>query len=288
MTEADFISALRGLATTGEARGLADDCAVSGRMVVTHDMMVAGVHFPDDADPADVAWKLVAANLSDLASKGAEPRGVLLGYMLGDSAWDARFVDGLAEALADMQVALWGGDTVRGAAGTQRSFGLTAIGEVVHLPVPSRSGARAGDALWVTGEIGAAMLGFEGAGAAKMARFSRPVPRITEGLALASLVSAMMDVSDGLLLDARRMAEASGVSIAIDSAAVPFPAGLAVDRRQAAMRWGDDYELLFTLPGDVAPPVTATRIGAVLARSDDPLLVDGLAPAADEALGYQH
>lgn len=288
MGEAGFIAALRQLATSTEARGLADDCAVSGRMVVTHDMMVAGVHFPADADPADVAWKLVAVNLSDLAAKGARPVGVLLGYMLGDEAWDARFLEGLAEALSGMEVALWGGDTVRGRSDGQRSFGLTAIGEAVRLPVPSRSGARAGDALWVTGEIGAAMLGFEGAGAAEIARFSRPVPRIAEGLALAPLVTAMMDVSDGLLLDASRMAEASGVSIAIDSAAVPFPAALPADRRDAAMRWGDDYELLFTLPAGTSPPVAATRIGEVMARGANPLLVDGAVPEPDRPLGYQH
>lgn len=288
MRESDFIARLRGLATTGEARGLADDCAVSGRMVLTHDMMVAGIHVPADADPADVAWKLVAVNLSDLAAKGARPAGVLLGYMLGDEAWDARFLEGLAEALSGMEVALWGGDTVRGHSDGQRSFGLTAIGEAAHLPVPSRSGARVGDALWLTGEIGAAMLGFEGAGAAEIARFSRPVPRIAEGLALAPLATAMMDVSDGLLLDASRMAAASGAGIAIDSAAVPFPASLPADRRDAAMRWGDDYELLFALPAGTSPPVAATRIGEVIDERAGLLLVDGVVPAPDDRLGYQH
>lgn len=288
MDEAGFITALRHLATAREARGLVDDCAVSGKMVVTHDMMVAGVHFREDADPADVAWKLVAANLSDLAAKGARPKGVLLGYMLGDATWDARFVAGLRDALQGMNVALWGGDTVRGATHGQRSFGLTAIGEAVHLPVPSRSGARPGDTLWVTGEIGAAMLGFEGNSAASIARFNRPVPRTTEGLALAPLVTAMMDVSDGLLLDAQRMAEASGVCIAIDSPAVPMPAAMPPDRRGDAMRWGDDYELLFTLPAGISPPVEATRIGTVEARGAAALLVDGAIPDNGKALGYQH
>lgn len=288
MGEAGFIAALRHLATAGEARGLADDCAVAGRMVVTHDMMVAGVHFPEDADPADVAWKLIAANLSDLAAKGARPGGVLLGYMLGDEAWDARFVEGLGTALHGMDVALWGGDTVRGSGDGQRSFGLTAIGEAVHLPVPSRSGARPGDALWVTGEIGAAMLGFENGDDAAMARFHRPVPRTAEGLALAPLVTAMMDVSDGLLLDARRMAEASGISVAIDTTAVPMPAAMPPDRRSDAMRWGDDYELLFTLPGGISPPVEATCIGQVTAKGAAPLLVDGTAPDESGGLGYQH
>ena len=98
----------------------------------------------------------------------------------------------------------------------------------------------------------------------------------------------MMDVSDGLLLDALRMAESSGKTIAINSAAVPVAAGLPDALRGDAMRWGDDYELLFTLPADTMPPVEATRIGTVLAQQRSPLLVDGLVPPDGQALGYQH
>src|SRR5688572_20004340 len=118
-------------------------------------MLVEGVHFLPTADWADVAWKLVATNLSDLAAKGAEPLGVLLGFMLG--AGSERFADGLAEALDHYGAPLLGGDTVAG--GPPRSFGLTAIGRARHSPVPSRSGAQPGDALWLTGHLGEAMLG---------------------------------------------------------------------------------------------------------------------------------
>lgn len=295
MTESDFIAALRAAARSPEARGLADDCAVLGDLVLTHDMMVAGTHFPLSADPADVAWKLVGVNLSDLAAKGARPLGVLLGHMLGEDAWDRRFAEALVAALDHHGAALWGGDTVRApAASATCAIGLTAIGRASHVPVPARSGARAGDALWLTGCIGAAMLGFEAdrdgdaAPAAALSRFRRPVPRIAEGIALARHVSAMMDVSDGLLLDALRMAEASGKTIAIDSAAVPLAGGLTDARRGDAMRWGDDYELLFTLPADTMPPVEATRIGSVLAQQRSPLLVDGKVPPGGQALGYQH
>jgi thiamine-monophosphate kinase len=104
--ESDFIGLLRSFATNPAARGLADDCAVleigAETLIVTHDMMAEGVHFLPDADPADVAWKLVAANLSDLAAKGAEPVGVLLGFTLGEGQWDKAFAEGLREVSPNM------------------------------------------------------------------------------------------------------------------------------------------------------------------------------------------
>ncbi len=276
------------------ARGLGDDAAVFGDLVLTHDMMVAGVHWPVDADPADVAWKLVGVNLSDLAAKGAVPLGVLLGFMLGDDAWDVAFAGALGDALSHYDTGLWGGDTVGApSSDTPRCIGLTAIGRASHMPVPSRGGTKASDALWVTGTIGDAMLGFEqgrGAGEAAWLRFCRPKPRLGEGRALAPLVTAMMDVSDGLLIDAQRMAAASGVTIDVISSAVPLPPAIAGDAEMAdrAMRWGDDYELLFTLPDGVRPPVAATRIGAVLPIGPAALLIDGQPADASRPLGFQH
>jgi thiamine-monophosphate kinase len=284
--EAAFIAAMRALASEPAARGLADDCAVielgDEALILTHDMMVEGAHTLPGQDPSDVAWKLVAVNLSDLAACGARPLGVLLGHMLGDS--DERFADGLADVLDHYGVPLLGGDTVSG--GPPRAWGLTAIGTATHRPVPSRSGALTGDGVWVTGELGAAMLGFEalrdGTGVESSA-YRRPLARLAEGEALAPLVTAMMDISDGLLLDASRLAAASGVTLALDSAAIPV---VAPDRRDEAMRWGDDYELLFTLPPTVEPPVSATWIGEVRERGQTSLLVDGDRPPAP--LGYQH
>jgi len=291
--ESAFVDALRLLATDPAARGLVDDAAVlelgvadgPQALVLTHDVMVEGVHFLSSQDPADVAWKLVACNLSDLAAKGARPLGVLLGHMLGVD--DERFLMGLAEVLARYDVPLLGGDTVSG--GPPRTLGLTAIGRAAHRPVPSRAGARIGDVLYVTGMLGAAMLGFEAlrdeTGADSTA-YRRPVPRIEEGVALAPLVTAMMDVSDGLLLDAWRLAEASFVSLAIQSAAVPI--ATPEDRRLAALTWGDDYELLFTLPASVMPPMAATRIGSVEPRGFAPLFLDGEPIVNEEGLGYRH
>jgi thiamine-monophosphate kinase len=290
MDEADFIGRISALATHAGARGLADDAAVlevgGETLVLTCDMVVEGVHTLPGADPADTAWKLVAVNLSDLAAKGAEPLGVLLGHMLGDE--DERFVEGLRDALEHFGVPLLGGDTTGG--GPPRAWSLTAVGRAMHTPVPSRAGARPGDGLYVTGPLGAAMLGYEalrdGTGEDSTA-YRRPMARLPQGMALAPHVTAMMDISDGLLLDSWRMASASKATFAIQSVAVPIATPRA--RQADAMRWGEDFELLFTAPATTALlPVKAWRIGAVKPAGNTPLLLDGEALTGPEGLGYQH
>ena len=263
-SESAFIAALRALATSPGARGLADDAALleigGATLVLTHDMIVEGVHFLSGDPPADVAWKLVAVNLSDLAAKGARPLGALMGYSLaGDESWDRGFVTGLGEALAAFALPLLGGDTVASPVGTPRAFGLTAIGEAQG-PVPTRSGARAGDTLWISGTIGDAGAGLkmlrDGAPGENWLcqRYRRPSPRLAAGAGLAPLVGAMMDVSDGLLIDAARMSEASDVAIVLDLARVPLSPALLrnggddLSARLAAATAGDDYELLFAAP----------------------------------------
>ena len=284
MNEPDFIAALRALPLHPGARGLMDDCAVitlgTETLVITHDMMAEGTHYRTDADMADVAWKLVATNLSDLAAKGAVPVGVLLGHTLGRD--DARFLEGLRAALETFGTPLLGGDTI--AAAGPRALGLTAIGRASHTPVPSRSGARPGDGVWLTGPVGRAMLGFEGHPDHRAA-FDRPVPRLAEGQALAPHFSAMMDVSDGLLLDAFRMAEASGVTLALDPAAIPVADAARVDQ---CIRWGDDYELLFTARPSAKLPVPAHRIGTVTTRADAPLTLGTQTFGDPASLGYRH
>ena len=276
MTESEFLALLRPLATHPAARGLLDDAAVLEDLVLTHDVLVEGVHFLPGDPPHDVAWKLLAVNLSDLAAKGATPVGVLLGYPLGDDAWNREFVRGLGEALVHYDVALLGGDTVK----APRVLSLTAIGRTSV--APSRSGALAGDALWVTGVIGRGGLGLRG-DPDHLAAYRRPVPRLAEGKRLGPIVHAMMDVSDGLLIDARRMADASGLAVEIDLDAVPV-----VGERMAAVTAGDDYELLFALPIGIAPPVAATRIGA-FHQGRGLTLRDAAGPVpAPDRLGWQH
>jgi thiamine-monophosphate kinase len=332
VTEADFLALLRPLATHPAARGLLDDAAVLGDLVLTHDVLVEGVHFLPDDPAEDVAWKLLAVNLSDLAAKGAKPVGVLIGYPLGDDAWDRAFVRGLTEALTHFDVALLGGDTVKG----PRVLSLTAIGRAAV--APSRRGALAGDALWVTGVIGSAGLGLAalrapakaGASATQtgtasigllpaqehIAAYRRPTPRLVEGQKLGPIVHAMMDVSDGLLIDARRMADASGLAVEIEFDAVPIasatdwaerveaPSSSVEEARSAGLRHaqpsrdskallqavtaGDDYELLFALPAGIEPPVAATRIGTFSPGSGLTLRDTSGRVALPERLGWQH
>ncbi len=266
------------------ARGLNDDAAHlkigTQTLILTHDSMAEGTHFRADADMADVAWKLVASNLSDLAAKGAEPVGLLLSYSLGGG--EERFLQGLRDVTEAYDAPLLGGDTI--AASGTRTYGLTAIGRATFDPVPLRSGAMQGDALYVTGTLGRAMLGFEG-NADHAEAFNRPRPLLSQGRLLAPHVTAMMDVSDGLLLDAFRMAEASEVSLAINSEAVPVAARA---RAEECMRWGDDYELLFTLPQNVQSPVPATQIGSVEPRGFAPLMLSGSPIVNAQGLGFSH
>lgn len=292
MNEADFITALRALPLHPGARNLQDDAAIleigGETLVVTHDAMTQGVHYLPSQDMADVAWKLVATNLSDLAAKGALPIGVLLGHTLGDG--DERFLAGLRDVLEHYGTGLLGGDTISGTGqgAEPRTLGLTAIGRASHTPVPSRSGAQIGDRLYVTGTLGAAMLGFEALRddtGADHAAYARPDARVADGAALAPYVTAMMDVSDGLLLDAFRMAEASEVSIAVDTAACPVAAPA---RRMECLSWGDDYELLFTLPVGMPCPVSAKVIGTIEPRGFAPLFVDGEPISNAQGLGYTH
>lgn len=297
MTEGDFLSALRALPLHAAARGLLDDTALLGGYVLTTDTIVEGVHFlPDDA-PGDIAWKLVATNLSDLAAKGARPTGILLNYPLSDDAWDRAFLVGIGEAIAAFACPLIGGDTVTLPPGAPRILTVTAIGE--DAAAPPRSGALAGDSLWVVGTIGDAGAGLrialgEAGPSVLLDAYRRPSPLLAQGRTLAPLVHAMMDVSDGLLIDAARMAAASGLAVAIDLATMPLSADYrrfaGDDRaaRLAAATAGDDYALLFAAAKGFALPVAATCIGAFAAGTGLSLVDDGENVPLPDRLGYQH
>ncbi len=311
--ESSFISSLRAIAYHPAARGLIDDAAVlevEGRsLVLTHDMIVEGVHFLSGDPAEDVAWKLVAVNISDLAAKGARPLGLLLGYSLTTTSdWDEAFLGGLGEAIRAFDAPLLGGDTVAAPTGAPRTLGLTAIGEAAR-PVPCRAGAKAGDALWVSGSIGDAGAGLRIAigeldgDSALLARYRRPQPRLALGRQLALMASAMMDVSDGLLIDAARMAEASRLAVHIDLGRLPLSAALVAavgdtrsSRLDAAVA-GDDYELLFAAPPGLDQGLAAitsslglplTRIGHFEAGAGLHLAWHGAAVPLPPRLGYEH
>lgn len=295
MNEPDFLAALRKLPLHPAARGLQDDAAHLGDLILTKDMIAEGVHYLATDPPADVAWKLVAVNLSDLAAKGAEPVGLMLGYTLSDNAFDRAFLTGFGEACAAYRCPILGGDTVRTAG--PRTLSLTALGRAAVSP--ERGGARPGDMLWVTGTIGDAAAGLgiargEDGPDELLAAYRRPVALLDQGRTLASVVRAMMDVSDGLLIDATRMAAASGCAVWIDLVRVPlsdaYRRHVGEDRadRIAAVTGGDDYQLLFALPPGTPPPVAATRIGAFEPGNGLKLFDGGQQVPLPEHSGYQH
>lgn len=246
-------------------------------------------------------------NLSDLAAKGAVPAGALLSLALkSDSGWEERFLDGLSEACARFGLPLLGGDTVALPHGAPRVLGLTAIGRAGNI-VPTRGGAQAGDILWLVGRVGDAAAGLallQAVGAATgplVDAYRRPTPLLAEGTMLAPHATAMMDLSDGLLLDARRLAEASGCGLRIDLSALLLSPAFRVARggdraaRLFAATGGDDYALLAALPpaSDALTLLKGTNVSVArvgeLTRDGAFALVDDLGPVPlPGRLGYEH
>lgn len=223
--------------------GIGDDAAVfdDGR-IVTVDTMVEGVHWDDKLGPADVGWKLVAVNVSDIGAMGGRPSYALLALGLPsplDRGWVDAFADGLHAACAHWGVALIGGDTTRAPV---RTASLT-MGGFAAKPV-LRSTGRVGHDIWVTGQLGLAAEAFlaETPRSQARARLRRPNPPVALGAALAEagLATAMMDLSDGLTRDLGRLCLASGCGAAIDPDAIPGDGPLAW-----RVGFGEDYELLF-------------------------------------------
>jgi thiamine-monophosphate kinase len=306
--EAEAIERLRRIATAPEARGLLDDVAVLDGLVVTHDSIAEGVHFLPADPPASVGWKLVAVNLSDLAAKGATPAGALLSLTLaGDGDWEREFLTGVEHACESYELPLIGGDTIALPDGAPRVLGLTAIGRA-GAQVPDRSGGEVGDALWLVGTVGDAAAGLAQLNADPRATgplvdiYRRPVPQLGAGEVLGPRAHAMMDVSDGLLLDARRLAEASGCTAEVELADLPLSRaflaerGSGLDARLFAATGGDDYALLAALPPalDAAtlplPKGTRiSRIGTLVAGGASLSLTSGGEPVQlPERLGFEH
>lgn len=308
MREREVIERLRRFATAPEARGLLDDAAVLDGLVITHDTIAESVHFLPSDPPASVGWKLVTVNLSDLAAKGASPAGALLSLTLsGDGDWENRFLTGVEHACESYSLPLIGGDTIALPEGAPRVLGLTAIGRAGER-VPDRSGAKAGDNLWLIGTVGDAAAGLAILRADPRATgplvdiYRRPIPQLNAGAALALQASAMMDISDGLLLDARRMADASGCVITIDLDRLPLSSafiaelGSGLAARMSAAAGGDDYALLAALPPELDPETFClpqgtrmTRIGTLTAGEASLSLTSGGDPVElPERLGFEH
>jgi len=278
-SEFDLIARIRVRAGTRAdvLLGIGDDAAIlrvpAGHdLVVSTDTLNSGVHFPPDTAPSDIGWKALAVNLSDLAAMGAEPAWCTLNLTLptADGDWLDAFLDGFLELAAKHRVALVGGDTTRG----PLAITVTAHGFMPHGAALLRSGAQAGDDVWVSGTLGDAAAALRQWRDSQpvhpwlRARLDRPTPRVELGLALRGIASACIDVSDGLLADLGHVAIASGVGVEVDVATLPASPALTAACDEASrvalqLRGGDDYELCFTAP----PPRTTDVL--VAARHAD-------------------
>ncbi len=290
-------------ATPGVITGIGDDGAILSvpgtglELVQVVDTLVEDVHFPAATSAADIAYRAVAVNLSDIAAMGARPRWMTLALTMpsGDEHWLVEFAKGLFKAADAHEVALVGGDTTRGA-----SIVVTVnmTGEVAAGRALLRSGASAGDTIFVTGTIGDAAAGLAllqsgGNDDFLCGRFLRPSARVDTGARLVGRASAAIDLSDGLLGDLRKLLDASGVGGEIDVASVPLSNAMKSrfeqeERTRFALFGGDDYELCFTAADErISDLDDASPIGRVTGESGLVCRLDGDIVDYDDS-GYRH
>lgn len=280
--------------------GIGDDAALlqppaGMQLVVAMDTLNAGIHFPHDTAPADIGWKVLAVNLSDLAAMGAMPAWCTLSLSLPepDAAWVDAFLDGFDALARQHAVALVGGDTTRG----PLSVCVTVFGFVEPGRALRRDGARVDDDIWISGTPGdaAAALAQWSAGGARdpvlRARLDRPTPRVALGVRLSGLVHAAIDISDGLLADLAHVCRASDVRAEIEIDAVPVSdalraAGLEPDtRRTLQASGGDDYEICFTAPAGARDAIVAAALKAGVPVTRIGRIVEGQGVVATTADG---
>ena len=250
----------RGLALGQDAEG----AVLDGGLVLTQDALVEGVHFRSEwTSWRDLGYKAAAVNLSDLAAMGAEPVGMLIGLAVPPETGDEAIVE-LYEGLAGVGVPVLGGDTTTA---PQVAVNVTAVGRSER--VPGRAGARPGDVLAVTGPLGAAaaglyvlehgLQGFD----ELVERQRRPLLRLQHGRHLGRIAHALIDLSDGILSDARRIAERSGCRLVIDVDSVPRAARLEEVGDLPFWTMGEDYELLAAVSSDQAAALGLAVVGHV-------------------------
>jgi len=315
VSEATLIECIAAMAAVrpGVRIGIGDDAAVldgDPAIVLAHDMLVEDVHFRwRTASPRDVGHKALAVNLSDMAAMGAAPVAVLVGLGLprGGEATDrvAGIYAGMEALAAEWGCTIAGGDVT---AAAETVLGVTVVGRMSAGVAPAlRSGARPGDVLWVTGPLGASVAGLHlledpalprpPAADDLCAAHLRPRPRIREGAALAAAgVHAMLDCSDGLAIDARRLALASGARVVLELERVPVADGVAAVARALdeppdafAATGGEDYELIVAAPpGLRVAGCTLHPVGRVEAGPAELRIERDGDPVALGRLGWDH
>lgn len=285
MTEFDLIGRYFTRSTPNVLLGVGDDAALlqvseGNVLAVSTDMLVCGTHFLADADPFMLGHKTLAVNLSDMAAMGAAPRWATLAIALPDASevWLERFSAGFFALAQQYGVELVGGDTTRG----PLNLCVTIFGEVPAQLALRRSGAQAGDEVWVSGTLGDAALALahlQGNIVLSAAEFAacapalhQPQPRVALGLALRGIASSAIDVSDGLLGDLGHILDASKVAAEIDFALLPNSSVMRIYMqqplgKQCVLSGGDDYELCFTAPAKRHAEIMSisSRLGLPLA-----------------------
>ncbi|MDQ3026432.1 MAG: thiamine-phosphate kinase [Pseudomonadota bacterium] len=295
--------------------GVGDDCALvdvtNGMdLAVSTDTMVSGTHFFPDADPENLGHKALAVNLSDMAAMGAMPYWAMLALTLPnvDHAWLAAFAKGFFDLAQEYNVSLIGGDTTRG----PLTMTVTIMGEVPAGAALRRGGAKAGNDVWVTGNIGDAALAVahrhgrivlsESDYHEAVLRLYEPTPRVSVGQSLRGLATSAIDVSDGLLADLTHICRLSGVGATVDLASVPVSSIGAKhinsdEGRNAILAGGDDYELCFTAHPNSRESIDdltdvfgipITRVGQIKRGKGVSLLGSDGKPVKIDGRGYDH
>jgi thiamine-monophosphate kinase len=295
--------------------GVGDDAAlvdISNGMdlAVSTDTMVSGTHFFPDVDPENLGHKALAVNLSDMAAMGAMPYWVLLALTLPkvDHTWLAAFAKGFFDLATEYNVSLIGGDTTRG----PLTLTVTIMGEVPAGAALRRGGAKAGNDIWVSGNIGDAALAVSHRhGRIKLGdadyqeavmRLYEPTPRVNLGQALRGMATSAIDISDGLLADLGHICRLSGVGATVELAAIPVSPIGAKHINEAAgltaiVAGGDDYELCFTAPANSRESIAdledslgipLTRIGQVKRGKGVTLVGADGKPVKIDGRGFDH
>jgi thiamine-monophosphate kinase len=245
--------------------GIGDDCAVlrprrGCELLVTTDFSLEDVHFRRPwSSPEDIGHRCLARGLSDIASMGGEPVTAFLSLALPahlPQRWVDGFLRGLLKLAKSSGVTLAGGDIAQSPAGVLAD--IMVLGQVPAGEAVRRSGARAGDRIYVTGDLGRAAAAIVARRAGKKVPIPVPQPRLRVGQALRGVASAMIDISDGLSTDLAHLCDESRVGAVIEAARVPAPAGI-----DFALHGGDDYELLFTARGKVPSRIAGVAITAI-------------------------
>ncbi|KNC08507.1 thiamine monophosphate kinase [Klebsiella sp. RIT-PI-d] len=296
--------------------GIGDDCALLNipekqTLAISTDTLVCGTHFLADIDPADLAHKALAVNISDLAAMGADPAWLTLALTLPDvdEPWLAAFSDSLFEQLNYYDMQLIGGDTTRGPLSmTLGIHGYVPLGRALK-----RSGAKPGDGIYITGTPGDSAAGLailqgrlevdnEADAAYLVKRHLRPTPRVLHGQALRDRASAAIDISDGVISDLGHILKASGCGARLDLDALPLSEPMLRHATpDQALNWalagGEDYELCFTVPErnrgalDVALKHLGTAftcVGQIMPESEGLQFLREGSPVTFEGKGFDH